>query len=82
MSIYAGIPLVTLQARLVEAQDAYHALNTGAQAVTLAQGDQRIAFTPADVDKLRTYIRDLQSAISIASGSAVPSLYSVARWTR
>ena len=83
MSIYAGISLAKLQARLTEAQDAFHVLNTGAQVVSLSQSDQRLTFTPADVGRLRIYIRDLQNAISIASGSAsAPSLYSVARWTR
>lgn len=83
MSIYAGIALSTLQARLTEAQDAFHALNTGAQVVSLAQGDQRLSFSPADIDRLRIYIRDLQNAISIVSGSsAALSLYSVGRWTR
>lgn len=82
MSIYSGIPLATLQTRLAEAQDAYHALNTGAQTVSLSTGDKRLAFTPADVDKLRTYIKDLQSAIAIEQGGSPRTLTSVARWTR
>lgn len=83
MSIYTGIPLSTLQTRLAEAQDAFHALNTGTQTVSLSTGDKRLVFTAADVDKLRAYIRELQTAISVASGSADPRLRpSIATWTR
>ena len=83
MSIYAGIPPATLQSRLVEAQDAFHALQTGQQTVSLTIGDKRMAFTPADTDKLRAYIRDLQTAIAIASGNPDPRARpSVAVWTR
>jgi hypothetical protein len=82
MSIYAGISLATLQSRLTEAQDAYHALNTGAQTVSISTGDKRLSFTPATVDKLRTYIKDLQSAIDVAQGITPRRLTSVAKWTR
>lgn len=83
MSTFSGIPVVTLAAWLSEAQDAYHALNTGQQAVSIGTGDKRFTFTAADVDKLRAYIADLQRAIAIASGQSDPrGRPSVARWTR
>lgn len=83
MSIYTGISLATLQTRLTEAQDAFHALNTGAQTVSISTGDKRINFTPAEVDKLRAYIADLQRAIAIASGGTDPRARpSIATWTR
>jgi hypothetical protein len=82
MSIYTGISLATLQTRLSEAQDAFHSLNMGAQAVSLGIGDKKLTFTPADVSKLRTYIKDLQVAISVAQGGTAPGVSSVATWTR
>jgi hypothetical protein len=83
MSIYSGISLTVLQARLIEAQDAYHALNTGQQTVSISAGEKRLVFTAAEVDKLRTYIRELQGAITIAMGIPDPRTKpSIARWTR
>jgi hypothetical protein len=83
MSIYAGISISILQARLIEAQDAYHALNTGQQAVSLSAGDKRLAFTAAEVDKLSRYIRELQGAIAVLQGGTDPRARpSIATWTR
>lgn len=83
MSIYTNISLSILQSRLSEAQDAYHSLNTGAQVVSLTTGEKRLTFTPAEVDKLRRYISELQTAIAVASGASDPRARpSVATWTR
>lgn len=83
MSIYSGISITVLQARLAEAQDAFHALNTGQQTVSVATGDKKITFTAAEVDRLRAYVRDLQTAIAVASGAPDPrSRPAVATWTR
>lgn len=82
MSIYTGISLTTLQTRLAEAQDAWHGLNTGQQTVSLSIGDKRLAFTAAEIDKLRRYITELQAEISVAQGASAKTLASVARWTR
>lgn len=83
MSIYTGISTATLQSRLTEAQDAYHALSLGKQTVSLSIGDKRLTFTPADTRRLASYIAQLQREIAIASGNATASgLYATATWTR
>jgi hypothetical protein len=89
MSIYDGIAPSVLSARLTEAQDAYHALNLGAKVVSIGFGDKKTAFTPADVRRLAAYIAELQTALSIASGSssvtstsAAGGLAATATWTR
>lgn len=83
MSIYDGIALSVLSARLTEAQDAYHSLNLGAKAVSLGLGDKKITFTAADTRRLASYISQLQQAIAVAQGnSAASGLTSVATWTR
>jgi hypothetical protein len=83
MSIYTGISVTTLTARLTEAQDAYHALSLGKQTVSLSLGDKRLTFTPADTRRLASYIAQLQREIDIANGNATGSgLYSTAVWTR
>ena len=66
MSIYTGIATATLQTRLSAAQDAYHALAVGGQTVSVRLGDKAVAYTPADLDKLARYIRELQAALGIA----------------
>ena len=71
MSIFTGVDLVTLSTWLTEAQTAYNALNNGTQVVSLSMGDKRLTFTAAEPAALKTYIRDLQSAIAAASGNTV-----------
>lgn len=66
MSIYTGIDPNVLQARLTEAQDAYHVLAVGGQTVSVKLGDKAVAYTPANLDKLAAYIRELQAALGIA----------------
>lgn len=84
MSIYSGIPLATLEARLTEAQDALHALVTGTLTMSLGSADKRLTFNQADIPALRVYIADLQRAIRIASGDTSGARRSpaIATWTR
>lgn len=65
MSIYADIDPDTLRARLTNAQNAYDALATGAQLVSVRKGDKQLTFTPAELGKLAGYIRELQAALGI-----------------
>jgi hypothetical protein len=67
MSIYDGIDPAVLQARLSEAQDAYHALAVGGQTVSVKLGDKAVAYTAADLDKLGRYIRELQGALGLST---------------
>jgi len=85
MSEFSGIPVLTLNAWLTEAQTALHALAIGGKVVTIASADgKRISFTPAEVASLRSYVLRLQRAISVATGNTSNSglPYSVATWTR
>lgn len=72
MSIFDGIPLDVLAARLTESQDALHLLSTGAQTVSVGTGDTRVSFTPATVSDLRRYISDIQAAIAALSTGSRP----------
>ena len=67
ISIYTGIDPDVLQERLTEAQDAYHALAVGSQTVSVKLGDKAVSYTPADLDKLAAYIRELQAALGLSS---------------
>lgn len=73
MSIYAGVAVTTLKSWLADAQAALPVLITGKQTVSVALGDKRVAFTPAQVADLRRHITELQTAIAAAesAGSAV-----------
>lgn len=51
--------------RLAEAQAALHALQTGTQEVLVHYADRRVQFTPANVDKLIMYIRELESQCGV-----------------
>lgn len=82
MSIYDGISGATLATWLAEAQTALHALATGQQTVSVGMGDKKVTYTPADVDKLKRHIRELQTAIAVLAGTSTPTPYAVATWTR
>lgn len=56
----------TLQARLTEAEGAYHRLQTGTAEVEVQQDGSTVKFNLASVDKLRTYIADLRSQLLAA----------------
>jgi hypothetical protein len=70
MSIYDGIDPDILEERLTAAQDAYHALATGQQVVSIRNGDTALSFTASDpnaLGRLATYIRDLQRALGLTA---------------
>ncbi|MDS4030920.1 MAG: gpW family head-tail joining protein, partial [Candidatus Contendobacter sp.] len=72
----------TLTTWLSEAQTALHEVSIGKRTVTLALGDKRVSFSPADVRALRAHISQIQTAIAIATGNTTGSPVSVATWTR
>lgn len=82
MSIFTGIPVATLQTWLSDAQTAMQELAIGKRAVTIAIGDKRLSFSPAELPRLKSYICQLQAAIAEATGAATGQPYSVATWTR
>jgi L,D-peptidoglycan transpeptidase YkuD (ErfK/YbiS/YcfS/YnhG family) len=82
MSEFTGISIVTLNARLTEAQTALHDLSVGKKVVKIGTADKQLAFTQADVRQLRAYIGRLQMEIAIRAGQSTTMPYSVATWTR
>lgn len=62
--------LATLQARLAEAETAYHQLLIGKQSVEVQHGDMRRKYTEADVAALAAYIADLRAQIASLGGTA------------
>lgn len=59
---------MTLQERLTDAENAYHALLTGTQArVYVDQNGERVEYTPANASRLAAYIADLKRQIAPAS---------------
>lgn len=59
-----------LKARLLQAQTAYHALQTGAMRAKVDHNGTMIEFVKADADKLKGYIEDLEG--QLAEGVAPP----------
>ncbi|MBI4798243.1 MAG: phage terminase large subunit family protein [Desulfarculus sp.] len=57
-----------LQARLGEAQAAYHRLLTGALEASVGSGDTQVTFSRTSVADLRAYITDLERQIATAQG--------------
>lgn len=72
MSLYAGIPLLTLSEALALAQAALPPLLRGEAVGALATGDKRITFVPTTPAALEKHIRDLQAAIAALSTGATP----------
>lgn len=62
---YDGIDSTILQNRLSEAQDVYYALAVGDQTVSVKMGDKAVSFTPADLNRLGQYIRELRGALGV-----------------
>jgi hypothetical protein len=62
--------LATLQARLVEAEAAYHTLQTGGRVAVVARDGRRLEYTSAtdSLSKLRAYIAELNAAITELTG--------------
>lgn len=84
MSLYAGIPLTTLRLWLTEALTAYHQLQTGQKTVLVQLGDKQVRYgnAPDQVAQLRIHIRDLNTAIAIATGNTGSGRPAVATWNR
>ena len=82
MSLYSGLPLLTLQDALAQAQAALPLLERGESVHRIATGDQQIMFVPTTPEALRRSIRDLQNAIAVSIGQPPRGLLSVATWTR
>jgi hypothetical protein len=61
--------LATLQARLDQAQAAYHSLMTGALAVEVQHSDMRQRYSEANKGELAAYIASLKAQIAAAGGS-------------
>jgi hypothetical protein len=61
--------LATLQARLAEAESAYHALLTGALQVEIEHGDMRTKYQASAKGELAAYITDLKAQIAAAGGT-------------
>lgn len=57
--------MATLQERLIEAEQAYHALQTGRSVARVrdANGDE-VQYTQANASRLRRYIDDLRAEIA------------------
>jgi hypothetical protein len=83
MNEFSGISTATLRTWLIDGQAAMQQLSLGKQVVAIGTADGKtLRFTPGDLDKLRSYLRRLQVAISIAEGTSSGQPYSVATWTR
>jgi len=67
--------LATLQARLIEAETAYHKLLTGAQEVEVEHGDMRLKYANSvtQLERLLGYINNLKAQI-VAAGGTVDGL--------
>lgn len=62
--------LATLQARLTEAEEACHALMTGAQTTVVRDSDgNEVRYTPSDAGRLQAYIAELRRQIGRRDGS-------------
>ena len=66
MSSYLGIDPTVLQARLTEAQAAYHKLSTGQKAVTVTHDGRSVQYDRTSIANLRAYIEELQRALGLA----------------
>ncbi|MBV1842716.1 MULTISPECIES: gpW family protein [Photobacterium] len=58
---------MSLQARLDEAEHAYHQIQTGTMAVSIQKGDRRVEYNRANVHELRSYIDDLKMQLGITN---------------
>lgn len=62
-----------LQARLTEAQTAYHRLQIGTSArVVVDQNGERVEFTSANSSKLKAYIAELEAQLACKDTRARP----------
>lgn len=67
---FAGVPPVTLQNWLTQAQQALHELKTGAKAVTVlynsGDGTRQVSYLRTSQAALQAYVRELATALGLA----------------
>lgn len=62
------------EARLVEAENAYHALRIGTQArIYVDQNGERVEFAASNADRLRAYILELKGLLGLNTGIVGPA---------
>lgn len=61
--------LATLEARLVEAESAYHKLMTGSLEESVGSGDAQARYTRAEAGSLSAYISQLRGQIAALGGA-------------
>lgn len=61
--------LTTLQARLDEAETAYHRLMTGSLEESIGLGDMQVRYTRSEANKLKSYMAELRSDIAALGGT-------------
>ena len=61
--------LVTLQARLTEAEAALHALMTGTRVVMVQTDTKQVRYAESDQGNLRAYIAELRGQIQTLGGT-------------
>lgn len=66
--------LVTLRARLTEAEEQLHKLLTGTSVVEVSRDGRRIIYSRADINALRTYVGQLKSDIAAQTGEAIADM--------
>lgn len=74
-SIYQGSSYDsdTLRKLLNQAQDAYHALATGTQAVKVSRNGRDVEFKQTNMNDLRIYIQELQQSLGYITGRSSPA---------
>ena len=74
-----GVPRATLQQWLMDAQQAYHDLSTGAkgESYSYTQGDgaKSVSYTRASLADLQAYILELQYAMGIRRRRAIRAIF-------
>ena len=64
---------MTLKSRLLEAENAYHALRMGDKPrVFVDQNGERVEFAVASADRLRAYIMELKASLGLSTGIIGP----------
>ncbi len=64
--------LATLQARLAEAEEAYHRLQCGEKRVAFSRAGTSMSWTAAQAPELRRYIGELKDKIARGGGGGLP----------
>jgi gpW len=62
------------QAWLSEAEEAWHALQTGSQEALISTGTKEVRYTPADSGRLAAYIGGLRAQVKACTGVADASI--------